>query len=529
MKRIYKITQVALFGAFIVGCTDLDTAPLSSTITADQKEDVVAADPSKIEASVTAITANFTQYAKIYTEDDNVHSDIGYPTIMLATDSRTTDFVADITGYNWYSNSANYSDCLSTSTATIEFWGTLYNQIYTANAVIGTVDNETSDSTLQFYLAQALAIRAFDYFTLVQLYQFNYKGHEDAPGVPIITSENAEEVAANGCARSTVKETYEFILGDLNKAIELLANTKKTRSDKRYVSLDVAYGIRARVHLTMHNYADALKDAEAALASTSSVPYSSAAVSKPTFIDIEDASWMWGILITDKDRVSTTGICNFPSHMGSLNYGYASVGGWRRISPKLYNQIPESDVRKGWFLDDTGVSVNLPAAAQAYITKKGAPVYTQVKYGPMNDEWGSNNNATDVILMRVEEMYLIKAEAQAMNNDVSGGVNTLNSFVNTYRDPSYKCTATTGETVQEAVWHQRRIEFWGEGLAYFDIMRLNKGVNRLGCGFPKTAVFNIAAGDPVQIYSIPNKEVQYNPLLENNPLVSAPTPIPDEE
>ena len=86
MKRIYKITQVALFGALVVGCTDLDTAPLSSTITADQKEDVVAADPSKIEASVTAITANFTQYAKIYTEDDNVHSDIGYPTIMLATD-----------------------------------------------------------------------------------------------------------------------------------------------------------------------------------------------------------------------------------------------------------------------------------------------------------------------------------------------------------------------------------------------------------------------------------------------------------
>ena len=30
MKRIYKITQVALFGAFIVGCTDFDTAPLCS-------------------------------------------------------------------------------------------------------------------------------------------------------------------------------------------------------------------------------------------------------------------------------------------------------------------------------------------------------------------------------------------------------------------------------------------------------------------------------------------------------------------
>ena len=131
--------------------------------------------------------------------------------------------------------------------------------------------------------------------------------------------------------------------------------------------------------------------------------------------------------------------------------------------------------------------------------------------------------------MRVEEMYLIKAEAQAMSGNVSGGVSTLNSFVTTYRDPSYKCAATTPEAAQEAVWQQRRLEFWGEGMAYFDIMRLNKGVNRLGCGFPTTAVFNIAAGDPIQIYSIPNKEVQYNPLLENNPLVSAPAPIPDVE
>ena len=166
--------------------------------------------------------------------------------------------------------------------------------------------------------------------------------------------------------------------------------------------------------------------------------------------------------------------------MGSLNYGYASVGGWRRISPKLYSEIPASDVRKGWFLNGEGVSANLPAAAQTYITGKKAPAYTQVKYGVLNDQWGTDNNATDIILMRVEEMYLIKAEAQAMSGNVSGGVSTLNSFVTAYRDPSYQCTATTPEAVQEAVWQQRRLEFWGEGMAYFDIMRLNKGVNRLG-------------------------------------------------
>lgn len=51
-----------------------------------------------------------------------------------------------------------------------------------------------------------------------------------------------------------------------------------------------------------------------------------------------------------------------------------------------------------------------------------------MKYGVLNDQWGTDNNATDVILMRVEEMYLIKAEAQAMSGNVSGGVSTLNSL-----------------------------------------------------------------------------------------------------
>lgn len=83
MKKLYKITPYVMLGLMVAGCTDLDTEPLSSTITSDQKEEVVESDPSRLEASVAAVAANFTQYAKIYTEDDNVHSDIGYPTIML--------------------------------------------------------------------------------------------------------------------------------------------------------------------------------------------------------------------------------------------------------------------------------------------------------------------------------------------------------------------------------------------------------------------------------------------------------------
>lgn len=528
MKNLHKLIALPALATLMAGCADLDTFPLGTTITSDQKEDVVNSDPSRIEASVAAITANFLQFGGVFT-DESVHSDIGYPAIMLYTESRGTDMVADDIGYNWFAPSLIYSDSQPTNYVTDLMWNTLYNQVYTANNVVGTVDPATEDASLQFYLAQALAIRAFAYYTLVQLYQFNYEGHETALGVPLITNENSEAAATEGLARSTVEETYNFILNDLNTAIELLEKSGMSRPDKRYVSIDVAYGIRARINLTMHNYSQAQSDAETALSLTSATPYSMAEAGRPTFIDIEDHSWMWGILITEQDRCSTSGICNFPSHMGSLNYGYASVGAWRRISPVLYNQIPDTDIRKGWFLDANGQSANLPAAAQEYITGAGAPAYTQVKYGVLNDDWGTDNNATDVMLMRVEEMYLIQAEAQAMSGNPGLGAQTLQNFVTAYRDPSYTCTATTAEAVQDAVWQQRRIEFWGEGVAYFDIMRLNKGVNRLGCGFPATAVFNIEAGSDLLVYPIPYDEVQYNKLCVQNKVSPKPTPIPDVE
>lgn len=527
MKNLHKISFVALFGLAFAGCADLDTAPLGSTVTADQKADVVEADPSKVKASVTAIASNFTQYGKIYGNDQ--HNDFGYPSIMMFTDTKGTDMVSDDIGYNWFSEPLTYSDVLNTASTTHMIWGTLYNQIYSANSVTGTIDSATEDPILQFYLAQAYAIRAFDYFTLVQLYQFNYKGHESELGVPIITEENAEKVAAEGCVRSTVQETYDFILKDISAAIELLEKTSLKREDKRYVSVDVAYGIRARVYQVMQKWPEALSDAEKAISLSTCRPYSMNQVSVPAFIDIEDNSWMWGVLVTDKDRVSTTGICNYPSHMGSLNYGYASAGAWRRINKKLFASIPDTDVRKGWFLDKSGFSANLTEEALAYLAGSKAPAYTQVKFAPKNNVIGISENDNDVPLMRIEEMYLLKAEAQAMGGDVSGAVATLNSFVTAYRNPAFSCAAATAEAVQEVIWQQRRIEFWGEGISWFDIMRLSKGVNRLGCGYGPTAVFNIQPGDGVMLYSIPHAEEQYNPLLVNNPKVAIPQPIPDEE
>ncbi len=530
MKDIkFKLFATAFVGLTLASCNDMDTEPLGSTITGDQKEETVAADPGKMMASVTAITAMFNQYANAIPSSFG-HDDFGYGSIMLNLDARGTDMPGLDIGYNWFTRSMTFEDLNYTYRPTRILWITMYNQIYTANSVTKVVDPDTEDNQLKFYLAQALAIRANCYFVLAQMYQQTYKGNESKPCVPIITEANADEAATNGCARSTVQEVYDLIKGDLDKAIALLESSTIQRDDKRYVSKEVAYGLRARVNLTMQNWSEAAADAQKAI-DGSGKPYSMEEVSVPTFTESSDHSWMWAIIVAETDRVVTSGIVNFPSHMGSLNYGYASVGAWRLVSKKLFNQIPESDVRKGWWLDANKQSSHLDEAQKAQAAAYGCPAYTQMKYGPYKGVMGQSTNASDIPLMRVEEMYLILAEAQAMSGNPGTGAITLQNFVNTYRDPNYVCSASSATAVQDEVWMQRRIELWGEGLSYFDIMRLNKGIDRRGAGFPEAYVFNIPAGDGTLIYRIPQSEEQANPLIsneDNNPVCSIPTPVADK-
>ena len=525
MKKFkYSFIASALLSVSLVGCYDMDTEPLGSTITADQKEETIAANPERIEASATAVTALMSAYQNTVGN----HADFGYPSIMLLTDCRGIDMVCEDIGYNWFTMPVTYEDINNTYWATYLYWRTCYKQIYAANSLAKIIDPETTDPSLMFYLAQAYAIRAFDYFTLAQMYQHTYVGNEEMPCVPVITEENMDAAGAEGCARASVAEVYEQILTDLGNAITLLENSTMSRKDKRYVSAEVAYGLRARVNLVMNNWVGAKEDAAKALELTDATPYTAEQVSKPGMSDIDDASWMWGVLIAETDDVVQSAIINWPSHMGSLNYGYASVGAWRCISQSLYGAIPATDVRKGWFLDENGVSPYLTAEQAAYVAEAGCYPYTQMKFGTYNDVVYTNVNANDIPLMRVEEMYLILAEAQAMAGDAATGAATLQNFVSTYRDPAYVCNATESARVQDAVWMQRRIELWGEGFSYFDLMRLNKGVDRRGAGFQAEYTYNIPAGDPALIYRLPKAEIEGNPLIsdaQNNPPATQPTPV----
>ena len=124
-------------------------------------------------------------------------------------------------------------------------------------------------------------------------------------------------------------------------------------------------------------------------------------------------------------------------------------------------------------------------------------------------------------------MILIQAEGYARSGQAGVGKQMLENFVRTYRDPAYSADAS-GRSLVDEIWYQRRIELWGEGFSYADMMRLKKDMDRRGGGFEAHTTYFIPTGSDALILPIPQDEIEANAMLteaDNNPTASAPDPV----
>ena len=537
---------VALLGSAMLlttSCSDLDTNPSGSTMSDGQLNEVLAQDPSKLKSEVSGMYANMIEYGAItqwYGTGQPRHYDFGYASTMMMMDASGQDEPSQVSGYNWYNIPLRFVDRTANSETTYFIWNQCYKNIKVANDVLKSVDLENLSDVAKSYVGQAYAMRAFEYFTLIQLYQFSYKGHEDAAGVPIVTEKTAEAEANN--PRAAVKDVYKQIMDDLNTAIDYLTDSRSAKSE---INRQVAYGLRARVNLVMQNWSDAAADAQKA--AEGYTPLSKDAAAAPGFNDVSASNWIWGNIVDESNDIVQSGILNFPSMMCSFTgNGYSPTYACRMINSKLWKEIPSTDVRKGWWIDE---NLNSPIVNPKYVVHQeyededgnvvkylavynqtGDEVaditepYTNVKFGAYKNQYGNELNACDIPLMRVEEMILIQAEATAMGGNVEEGKRILENFVRTYRDPSYTCNASTAEGVQDAVWFQRRVELWGEGFSFTDLLRLKKPLDRTGANYEVSVRFKLPAESPIFLYLIPEDEENHNEALvgNNNPVVAVP-------
>lgn len=463
--------------------------------------------------------------------------DFGLVMALLAGDLEGADAAAGDNNYNWFSVCSDLSSRNANYANPYIRYVIPYKQMGVANQVISSYPADTQDKTAITYMASARTIRAYDYMMLAPYFQFGYEQAADQPCVPLLS----DSVDATHNPRATVKQVYAVIMNDLNYAVEHL---DAERSNKQYINVDVALGLRARANLAMGKWADAAADAEKVISSGRYTPATREEVSVPGFDDATSGdghAWIWAVLRTEADAQDNAGYGNDQSpsawNCAFSGNGYAAAtGNTPVINQLLYDKIPATDVRKGWWINAQKHSPNWanltwtnPSTGKvakgdqiADFTIKDVKValepYTNIKFG-MKNGVGNSVNMNDFPLMRIEEMYLIAAEGYAKSGNEAKAREILTNFVKTYRDPNYDINGR-GLSLADEIWFQRRVELWGEGFFTVDAKRLGKPIVRFHQGktnnFPTAYQFNVAADDGWLNMRFPQSEKNNNLSIVDN-------------
>jgi len=388
-------------------------------------------------------------------------------------------------------------------------WLMFYSWIANANVLINGVGDGTSgpQEEKDIIVGQALTYRAFLHYQLVQQWADRYVtgGGNTQLGVPYMF-----EAITEPQPRVTVEEVYSNIIQDLDDAIALLDG--KPRKNKSHLNVDVARGIRARVALTMGDYATAVTFAQQARVGYELMD--SATYSYGFRIGSEGVGeYMWASQIQE-DQTDKWG--NYGAYV-SRNFSSTSIRrNPRSIFSVLYDQIADTDVRKTLW-DPTGEHTYLQEVMGVEIVPTAARFpYTNQKFIAVS----TADSRVDVPIMRVSEMYLIEAEAEARQGHDALAAAALYPMA-VARDPSYTLSTNTGQDLIDEIMIQRRVELWGEGQRFFDLKRLNLPLDRNGGNHSSSingSLMDVPAGDTRWTSLIPQDEMDANPNMVQNDL-----------
>lgn len=545
-KNIIKFIAVSLMATSLTSCIkefDAEKGYVS------QKE--LEEAPKAFASLVDAITSNLSgEYT--YSGSSQYANDWGYPSILIQNDIMGQDIVpADCSGSEWFATwYAGQAEGLGPNYALCQMpWTYYYLWIKNCNTVIAYPNGEPTESQ-KAGVGQAYAMRAMFYLDLARMYSAKtYAEDKNALTVPKITEATTREMSTNN-PRMTNEEAFNFILSDLDKAEEYLAGYERTT--KYTPDLSVVYGLKARTYLTMEDWVNAEKYAK--LAQTGyQVMTADEYTSHTEGFNTANESWMLATRnvatntnIKDNDGDGSWG-AKMTTEQGSgcgygANYGYPLY-----IDRHLYETIPSTDCRKKCFVDfavDSYTDEN--SILEALKVNTDYPELLKANKHSLGGITAKFKNAggaagvmdqyvgwcMDIPLMRVEEMKLIEAEAVGMQSGREAeGIQLLTTFAKT-RDPQYVYGThneayynTSTSKFQNEVWWERRTEFWGEGLATYDIKRLKKGIIRSyeNSNHPELYRWNMQETPEWMNRCLPMAETSYNTgITENNPTPSAP-------
>ncbi|MBD1423129.1 RagB/SusD family nutrient uptake outer membrane protein [Sphingobacterium chuzhouense] len=348
------------------------------------------------------------------------------------------------------------------------FYVTINRANFIIKRVPEVVDNQLTDAERDQIVGEAYFLRAFAYFDLARFYG----------GVQIVTEPTERIDTHKGTKRSTLAETYNQVLADLDKAEELISGeTDRSRATKFAV-----YALKARFFL----YTEQWEQAE---------EYASKTISNSNFSLVKPFTTFF------TDRLSKESIFEV-----------------------VYTAVDASTYWRSWLsTEDGGNQTYVPEPsliADLLDPAKGGARKNILKQSVQEPElyavqlYGKKDGTSSLFALRIAEQYLIRAEARTKksNPDIEGAVSDLLEVQSRAEvTPLFTHNAvTTVEDVLVAIEEERRLELAFEGHRFTDLIRTNRAAEVLGS-------YNPLLKEPYQwVFPIPASSVEKDPDLEQN-------------
>lgn len=339
------------------------------------------------------------------------------------------------TGADWQSrdalerNAYLWRDDLFDETTFLAEWDYGYQQALIANVALEGLENIRPEPGEQAewnnVKGMALFFRARAFFNLSQLFAPPYDEQAStAPGIPLRLSSDIHASAK----RATVQETGDRIIADLEAAAELL------NVEQEYKTLPpraAAYGLLARVYLSMRDYGKAWQYAHNALKDNDAL------------LDYNDLNPedFYPVPLFNDETV-------FYGTLASTFSGFWAPTG--KVTPELYALYEDNDLRKTIFFQDNG---------DGSYSFKG-------HYSGGSSPFGG---------IATDELYLIRAEGYARDGNTAKALEDLNALLeNRYAAGTFEpLTAANAEEALTLILRERRRQLPMRGLRWSDIRRLS--------------------------------------------------------
>lgn len=334
-------------------------------------------------------------------------------------------------------------------------WTNIYRVVNLANNVLAKVPLITDDPTLtealrDQYLGEAYFVRALAYFDLARVWG----------GVPIITKPTEVATDNVGIGRGTVEEAYAQVLSDLEAAEPLLPET----TDRYRATRKTVWALRARYHLYQREWALAEGYADKLIADEANyklvAPYNSFFFPATVRGSVESVF-----------EIFFNGTTEINNHFTS--WQIQANGGTRQWAPS----------------DEIVALLNNPEIGgnrNTLIAKDGSGNW-------YNNLYYRKPGADPAFVIRIAELYLIRAEARAQLEKLAEAVDDLDAV--RQRAGLAGSTATTQQEILDAIELERRVEFAFEHHRWFDLVRTDRAATVLSISDKGRYVMPIPAAE----------------------------------